>query len=206
MLPSSSVLGPQVGRALTALAAELELPVDVADAAEARQRLEETFGPDAGEGSGGEGGADGEGVACATKHRPELRRLWARLVALRGGGERGLAALDACLAQSSALPAFLLLRLQASRASTRQRHHGHGKGSKLGAAEALLFIEKLDLFEKTCLQDRIEVWPRVGGGGGGGHQGYAERPARPPGKTERGRIGVPFAKMRNSVGFEQRGN
>ena len=150
----------QVGRALTALAVDFDLPVDVMDGAAARVRLEETFrGDDADEDDDDQldededefdediGGARGRrrdrpGLGVPpSRHRPELVRLWAQLVELRGGGDRGASALDATLAQCSTLPVLLHLRLAALGAAGRRSGGKDGKDKE----QAKHFLEKLDL-------------------------------------------------------------
>jgi hypothetical protein len=208
-----------VGRALTALAVEFELPLDVGEEpGVARARLEETFqgtfvkvsvNNDGADKKKQDGGGDGAVGATTTtfkplaeppvggwafgcppsRHRAFLLGLWRQLAELRGGGERGELALEACLAQSSTLPVLLHLRFLALRAAgsttasgagetggggdvdeddddgNNQGHNNSGGGGGDAsadrvegfAADALLFVEKLDLYEKTCVQDKIEV-------------------------------------------------
>ena len=150
------LLSSKVGRALTYLATEFGLSLDVGDAAAACSRLKDTFtvrlhedegvsqqnlqhrasfvhrgrGPLPGEAWGFEapspsavlaggktgattGGAEAvlDGTVAAeeaatayagvplSKHRRELDGLWSRLSELRGDGDRGQSAVDACLAQ-----------------------------------------------------------------------------------------------------------
>jgi hypothetical protein len=166
--------------AATAAAAEKEGPTAWRKDGRVRTRAQGAAAEAAREGeegewareSGAEPGSGGDPAFAGvplSKHRRELASLWARLAHLRGGGPRGASAVDACLAQCSASPVLLHVRLQALAAV----HHGLGLGtgtdadaaSSSGLAratsgdaatrgkgssawhveEALLFVEKLDL-------------------------------------------------------------
>jgi hypothetical protein len=134
-------LRAEVGRALTALAVEFEMPLDSLGVSGAnRQVLEETYmkpitsygdNDDDDNDENDDDGMNNNDTPGFTKHRGELMDLWEKLIDIRGGDERGEAALESCLSQCSTLPVLLHLRLLALRVARGLDDDGAGAGSEV---------------------------------------------------------------------------